>query len=55
MLYCKKCQVSHDLQKPAFQLYYETCDICKKPITTCYFTSEKNDILEIQRKGKTVH
>lgn len=56
MLYCKDCQESHGLQKPAFKLYYESCDLCKKPITTCYFTMEKKDgIIEIQRKGKSIH
>lgn len=40
MLYCRRCREDHELKERAFFLLDETCDICGRRFTLCYFDQD---------------
>ncbi len=43
MLYCETCQEEHELKQVAFIIYDETCELCGRPLTSCYFTTDEKE------------
>ena len=52
MLYCKDCQEKNGLPERAFQLFYETCELCGKLCTTCFFDSQTEEVAECKEDEK---
>jgi len=41
MLYCETCREQNELRQASFIIFDATCELCDRPSTSCYFTTDE--------------